>query len=88
MIVGLVISKKDTHTHQGSRGPKIRCPKCAWEPAREDRWYCDVGCGHGWNTFETGGRCRACGKQWLETVCLRCHAWSPHDEWYFDADRP
>jgi hypothetical protein len=81
MIVGLVITKKDpaVRAHEGG---KIRCPKCAWEPAKSDRWLCEPGCGHVWNTFETRGCCPACSKQWTETVCLRCHQWSPHDEWY------
>jgi hypothetical protein len=58
----------------------IRCPKCKWRPRRSDRWYCT--CQHAWNTFETRGKCPACGFQWTETACIACHAWSLHEEWY------
>lgn len=61
-------------------GAGIRCPKCGWRPARQDRWQC--ACLHVWNTFDTRGRCPACGKQWKDTQCLRCHRWSAHEEWY------
>ena len=64
---------------------RIRCPKCQWEPAKHDTWCCAPGCGHVWNTFETAGVCPGCSKQWAETACLRCNAWSPHDDWYEDA---
>jgi hypothetical protein len=81
MIVALVVTKKEpaVTTRDGGR---IRCPKCEWEPSSSDRWYCDLECDHSWNTFETRGRCPKCGKQWTETACLRCHVWSPHDDWY------
>lgn len=64
-------------------GPRIRCPKCGWEPERESLWMCS--CLHTWNTFDTAGRCPACGRRWMDTCCLRCHQWSPHREWYEDA---
>jgi hypothetical protein len=60
--------------------PRIRCPKCAWEPSRRDVWMCV--CLHTWNTFDTGGVCPSCSRQWTETQCFRCHAWSPHLDWY------
>src|SRR5690349_22437659 len=63
-----------------TRGPRIRCPKCAWEPRREDTWAC--ACLHQWNTFDTGGVCPACQRQWLETQCPRCDGWSAHLAWY------
>lgn len=66
-----------------SDGGRLRCPKCGWQPQREDRWSCDPGgCGHVWNTFETGGHCPQCSRQWKDTACLRCGQWSPHDEWF------
>jgi hypothetical protein len=62
---------------------RVRCPKCAWQPARDDRWSCGPGgCGHVWNTFDTRGRCPACDRAWRDTACLRCGQWSPHDDWY------
>ena len=63
-------------------GDRIRCPRCDWTPQKHDRWLCDPGCGQTWNTFETRGSCPGCSKQWATTVCLRCHEWSPHDDWY------
>ena len=81
MLFGLVITRKDplVTTRNGGR---IRCPKCGWEPGKDDRWRCDPGCGHVWNTFETGGRCPSCDKQWTDTVCIHCGEWSRHDDWY------
>ena len=61
-------------------GGRIRCPKCGWRPRKVDRWGCRCGCS--WNTFETGGRCPECDKQWRHTQCLRCHEWSLHEDWY------
>lgn len=69
-----------------SSDARIRCPRCAWEPTRHDRWMCS--CLHVWNTFDTRGRCPACGKQWTETQCLRCQAWSAHLDWYVDEAGP
>ncbi|MDQ3037075.1 MAG: hypothetical protein M3Y87_32070 [Myxococcota bacterium] len=62
------------------REPRIRCPRCRWAPRAHDRWQCE--CLHVWNTFETRGRCPACAKRWALTQCLRCHALSPHEDWY------
>lgn len=70
------------HAPPGER--RIRCPRCKWEPSARDTWACS--CGHGWNTFDTGGLCPACGKQWSETQCPRCAAWSPHRAWYAPDD--
>jgi len=64
------------------RRPRIRCPRCAWQPRRSDQWVCRRGCHHVWNTFETGGRCPRCGYQWTVTACLSCHRLSPHLDWY------
>ena len=64
----------------GPSGPRIRCPLCGWTPAEGDLWLCT--CGHTWNTFDTGGVCPACLKQWTSTRCLACHRWSAHSDWY------
>jgi hypothetical protein len=58
----------------------IQCPKCHWKPGKHDRWMCS--CRHVWNTFDTGGVCPACLKQWMETQCLACHKFSAHSDWY------
>jgi hypothetical protein len=81
MIFSLVVTKKDPAIVVRDGG-RIRCPRCAWEPAKDDRWRCEPGCGHVWNTFDTHGVCPGCNTQWAETVCLRCHQWSRHDDWY------
>jgi len=65
-------------------GPRIRCPRCRWQPRAYSRWSCR--CGHVWNTFDTAGLCPACGYQWLWTACPACHVWSPHRDWYEDPD--
>lgn len=66
---------------------RIRCPKCGWEPSRHDRWNCNPGgCGHTWHTFDTHGVCPECGREWTQTACLSCSAWSPHDEWYVEEE--
>lgn len=75
---------RKTGAGTGTRGRKIRCPKCAWSPRKTDRWMC--ACGHTWNTFDTRGICPACDAAWRETQCLRCHAWSLHDSWYVDEE--
>jgi len=70
---------------------RIRCPVCYWPPSEWSQWCCGRceypeqffgGCGTSWNTFETHGRCPGCNHQWIWTVCLRCHRWSLHEEWY------
>ena len=61
-------------------GSGIRCPRCRWEPQKSDAWACT--CGHLWNTFDTGGVCPGCLKQWLVTCCPNCGEWSPHSDWY------
>jgi len=63
---------------QGTSG--IRCPRCHWTPREEDTWGCS--CGNFWNTFDTGGICPACMKQWTSTQCPRCGEWSAHSDWY------
>ena len=45
-------------------------------------------CEHIWNTFETRGVCPECGHQWEETQCLRCTAWSRHEDWYAEEPEP
>ena len=73
------ISKTPAHGHGR---PRIRCPRCAWQPGRDDLWMCT--CLHSWNTFDTRGVCPACGRKWTQTQCQRCNQWSPHDDWYDD----
>lgn len=67
---------------------RIACPKCEWEPDGRPHWSCT--CGHIWNTFDTGGRCPNCKKQWEWTQCVPhaggCSARSPHLDWYRGLD--
>lgn len=64
----------------GGRTPRIRCPRCRWQPRRDSRWVCT--CGFGWNTFDTHGECPGCQHQWTVTQCLACERFSPHEDWY------
>jgi hypothetical protein len=63
---------------------RIRCPRCNYSPRAKDRWQCS--CRHVWNTFDTRGVCPQCGWVWKDTQCLRCHRWSPHEDWYERAE--
>lgn len=69
-----------TEEYTGLKGPRIRCPQCGWEPREKDEWGCT--CGHSWNTFDTGGVCPGCLKQWSRTQCPMCGTWSAHSDWY------
>jgi hypothetical protein len=72
----------DERPDERAGGPRIRCPRCGWEPGRHDLWTCT--CFHSWNTFATRGVCPACSKKWTMTQCPRCGEWSPHEEWYVE----
>jgi DNA-directed RNA polymerase subunit RPC12/RpoP len=67
---------------------RIRCPKCSWRPDGQPYWQCY--CGHVWNTFETQGRCPACGFRHQDTQCVPeaggCDEMSPHIDWYEGLD--
>jgi hypothetical protein len=65
-------------------GARIRCPRCGWQPRKQDRWMCV--CLHVWNTFQTRGICPGCGREWSQTQCLSCQQWSPHEDWYVEED--
>src|SRR5262245_3895795 len=76
---------------------RIRCPLCEWQPHPSSSWRCSRvdlpegflgGCRTVWNTFATHGRCPGCRYQWRWTKCLRCDAWSLHDDWYADPPEP
>ena len=71
---------------QKPRPPRIRCPKCGYQPKKTDRWMCFPGCRHLWNTFDTRGVCPNCGFRWLDTKCLACNRWSAHEAWYERGD--
>jgi hypothetical protein len=91
LVIGLVRGKDHklpeiTHAFDKDHSG-IRCPACKWRPAKHDAWACNPGCGHVWNTFETRGECPTCEKRWLQTQCMRCSVWSPHDDWYEDPEK-
>lgn len=84
-------AEKATLREDDTTGERIRCPLCKWRPAASSRWCCarsgppenlESGCYTIWNTFETRGRCPGCGHQWRWTICLSCHGWSLHEDWY------
>jgi hypothetical protein len=79
-MLGSAVAEPGTETPNDVCGPHIRCPKCKWQPRKHDRWACT--CRHMWNTFDTGGVCPACMKQWTVTQCLACLEMSPHSDWY------
>jgi hypothetical protein len=84
-VVGFLLNRRSPSVDSRPFEPdftKIRCPQCGWQPRKADRWFCDPGCHHRWNTFDTAGICPQCAKHWDETACLRCAAWSPHADWY------
>lgn len=64
--------------------PKIRCPRCNWEPDGKPYWQCEL-CFARFNTSETRARCPTCSNRWRETQCIACHRLSPHENWYADA---
>jgi len=65
---------------------QIYCPLCIWKPLPSSEWGCLPVCGHLWNTFDTGGVCPQCDEHFEQTQCLRCKQFSPHRQWYHDAD--
>lgn len=71
----------------GGKRPRIRCPRCRWQPRKDSRWLCNK-CNTSWNTFDTRGLCPGCNHQWIHTACLDCHAWSRHVDWYEKSDGP
>lgn len=71
---------KQNDQSRGPTGPRIRCPKCQWQPGPMDLWACQ--CGYTWHTFDTGGVCPSCLRQWMTTQCLKCAGWSAHSDWY------
>jgi hypothetical protein len=85
-----------TFSGEGEDFPRVRCPQCEWRPSDASEWTCIwtpgspeprfESCGAVWNTFATRGRCPGCSHQWRWTSCLRCAQWSPHDEWYEEAE--
>ncbi len=62
------------------REARIRCPRCGYRPRKTDRWSCT--CEFVWNTFDTGGQCPRCQRQWESTGCPACRTWSRHKDWY------
>lgn len=83
--------KLETILEGRGRLGRIRCPHCRWLPGAASLWTCMPagspehfagGCGFSWNTFDTRGVCPGCSYRWKHTMCLRCHRWAVHDDWY------
>ncbi len=58
-----------------ARAPRhegFACPSCRAAPLKGTYWRCDD-CRQQFDTFEQGGVCPACGKQFAATACLECH---------------
>ena len=79
-VLPIIVPGTEERETEGPTGPRIRCPKCLWVPKKSDLWACT--CGTTWHTFDTGGVCPGCMKQWSDTQCLLCQKWSAHSEWY------
>ena len=63
--------------------PDVACPGCGYMPSAYDQWICAPdGCGHSWNTFDTGARCPECDAQFAWTTCPGCTRTYPHRAWY------
>lgn len=86
-----ILIKESKSEEEKSEFSRIRCPLCKWQPKASSRWCCapceypeyfDSGCSTSWNTFSTRGRCPGCQHQWRWTICLSCHGWSLHEDWY------
>lgn len=71
----------DDDERQRGRGPRIRCPRCEWEPDGNPYWQCER-CLVSFDTFKTRAHCPNCPNHWYRTQCIACGAMSPHDDWY------
>ena len=70
-------------TQPNSMRPDVACPGCGYVPSAYDKWICAPdGCGHAWNTFDTGARCPECDAQFAWTACPGCTRTYPHRAWY------
>lgn len=63
--------------------PRVRCPRCSWEPDGEPHWTCT--CGNPWDILRYHGRCPACNAREELVVCPDCVVASPILHWYEDA---
>jgi Zn-dependent protease len=57
------------------------CPDCRQAPPCGQFWVCEH-CQTRFDTFQTRGKCPACGAWFLETACPHCHAVHHIDLWY------
>jgi Zn-dependent protease len=57
------------------------CPRCMQAPPRGRHWVCDE-CETRFDTFQTQGKCPACGAWYLNTTCPHCHDTHHIDRWY------
>jgi hypothetical protein len=81
-----VTEKAQVPTSHEARGPKIRCPLCAWRPDGKPYWQCEI-CLTQFDTFATAAQCPSCDNRWYETQCIRCDEMSAHESWY-DTEGP
>jgi hypothetical protein len=68
--------------------PRIRCPRCNWQPDGKPYWQCER-CLTVFDTFQTGAHRpnRVCGNSWQDTQCILCGILSPHEKWYENDER-
>lgn len=60
---------------------RAECPRCGWVPLGTPLWDC-AGCGAMLDTFETQGRCSACGRTDPQAQCPACGATSELVHWW------
>jgi Zn-dependent protease len=66
-----------------ARAPRhegLACPSCRAAPLKGAYWQCDH-CRQSFDTFEHGGVCPGCAKQFDTTACLECRNRHPLSEW-------
>jgi Zn-dependent protease len=59
----------------------VACPGCGQPPPCGTFWVCEH-CQTRFDTFDTRGKCPACGAWYLDTTCPYCHAQHHIDQWY------
>jgi hypothetical protein len=57
------------------------CPNCSIGPPRGPFWVCEH-CQTRFDTFDTRGKCPACGAWYLEPQCPHCRRSNHIDRWF------
>jgi Zn-dependent protease len=79
------VARHMLHLEQLPRHRDCACPNCHEGPPRGPYWECEH-CSTRFDTFQTRGKCPACGAWYLDTTCPYCRAEHHVDRWF--AGRP